>query len=306
MGNFQKGVLALVLMNFFGASMGVFARYLHEGMSLFQQVGFRIFAGFLFSCLIFYKHIDLRKLQEIKLNQWALLILRGFAIYLIGISFGTVAYINGKYSNISFIMAFPMTAILGTLIFKDKLSVKKFLYILMAFLGVVLIVVRDFSQIFSWDKMSLYAILAVTFVSLGNLLRKWHTDLLNDKEISMFILFISTILLFITSVSMGERITNIKWTPLLILVVIGAGIFNALYSYLANYGFKHIDTLLANNILALQSIYGVLISWILYHENPSLKECIGGVLIILSIILLNNYSSINVGIVKQAERRNNL
>jgi len=286
--------------------MGVFARYLHEGMSLFQQVGFRIFAGFLFSCLIFYKHIDLRKLQEIKLNQWALLILRGFAIYLIGISFGTVAYINGKYSNISFIMAFPMTAILGTLIFKDKLSVKKFLYILMAFLGVVLIVVRDFSQIFSWDKMSLYAILAVTFVSLGNLLRKWHTDLLNDKEISMFILFISTILLFITSVSMGERITNIKWTPLLILVVIGAGIFNALYSYLANYGFKHIDTLLANNILALQSIYGVLISWILYHENPSLKECIGGVLIILSIILLNNYSSINVGIVKQAERRNNL
>lgn len=71
------------------------------------------------------------------------------------------------------------------------------------------------------------------------------------------------------------------------LVVLGAGIFNLVNLLLTNYGFSRIKAVLASNILALESIFAILIGFLFFRELPNLKEIIGGVLILFSVIKMN-------------------
>ncbi len=66
-----------------------------------------------------------------------------------------------------------------------------------------------------------------------------------------------------------------------ILALIGLSIF------FTNYGFEQIKTSIASNILTLEMFFAVLIGLVIYQEVPSLKEIIGGVLILFSVIQMN-------------------
>lgn len=287
---YKKGILSLVILNIVGACMGIFARILGNELLLFQQVAFRLFAALIMMNVLFYRNIDYQKIKRISARDWLFIVIRSIFMYLLGITLGTIAFIDGKYGNISFIMAFPMTAVLGIIILKEKINLKQGLLVFLSFVGVALISVNDPSNIFLWDRSSILAFAGTTFIALSHILRKYHTNLLNDKEITALMLFISTLLVFLTSFIIGEDISNINWNTNLVIVIVFAGLFNGIFVLMANYGFSRVDSILANNILATQSIFGLAIGVILYREMIGVKEIVGGTLIISSIILFNAVS----------------
>ncbi len=287
----KKGIISLIVLDIVGSCMGIFARILEHDLMLFQQVAFRLLSAFIIMNIIFFKQINYKKIKLISKTDWIVIIFRSIAMYMIGITLGSIAFINGKYSNISFIMALPMTALLGIFIFKEKVDLKRICLIFLSFLGVAFISVNNMSNILKWDTSSILALIGISFISLSNILRKYHTDILNDKEITVCMLFISTLLIFSMSFISGEKITNIDWNINLIIVIFLAGLFNGIFILMANYGFSKVNSILANNILALQSIFGVIIGFFLYKELVTIKEIIGGVLIIISIILFNKIKS---------------
>lgn len=285
--SFKKGVVSLIILDVVGACMGIFARILENDLMLFQQVAFRLLSAFIIINILFFKQINYKKIKIIPKRDWIIIIFRSISMYMLGITLGSIAFINGKYSNISFIMALPMMALLGIFIFKEKVDFKKGSLIFLSFLGVGLISISDISNMVSWDYSSILALISVTFMSLSNILRKYHTEVLNDKEITACMLFISTILIFIMSLLSGENIHSINWNISLISVIFLAGLFNGVFVLMANYGFSRVNSILANNILAAQSVFGVIIGFALYQESITIKEVIGGTLIIISILLFN-------------------
>jgi hypothetical protein len=56
----NKGILALILLAFAFASMGLFVRYLQNDFTIIQQTFLRIFAAFILGLVIFYKDLDYR------------------------------------------------------------------------------------------------------------------------------------------------------------------------------------------------------------------------------------------------------
>lgn len=283
----QKGVLALVLLSLVFASMGLFARYLSTGFVLLQQVYLRVFAAFMLGLICFKNDLDFKKLKKISKKEWGLLVFRSATSYLFGVTLFTQAIILTKYSNVSFIGALPMVAILGAILLKEKLTTKKLLLVLTAFAGVVLIAVKDYSHLLVWGKGEVIALISTFAFSLSYVARKWHSDLLNNKEITQITFFLSFIMIFITSLVKGDGLPLTGWHWGLLLAVLGAGLFNVINMFLTNYGFQKVEAILASNILTLESVFAIVLGFLFYKEVPIAKELIGGIIITLSVIGMN-------------------
>ena len=129
--------------------------------------------------------------------------------------------------------------------------------------------------------------ISVIFFSLSYISRKWHTKILNNYEITISVFFLAFLSIFFVSLFLREGLPINNWTPFLLLIVLGAGIFNLGNLLLTNYGFARVEAVLASNILALESVFAIIISLIFYKEVSNLKEIIGGILILFSVIQMN-------------------
>ncbi len=287
LSDYRKGILSLILLSFVFASMGLFARFLSTGFDLFQQVYLRIFAAFVLSFIVFRKDIDLSKLRKISKKEWILIFFRVITFYVIGVTLFTQAILLTKYSNVSFISALPMVAVMGVIVMKEKLSIPKFVLILTAFLGVVLIAVTDYNDLFSWGTGEIIAVISNISFALSYVARKWHSGLLNNKEITTLMLGIAAILLFISSVFFGEGLPISGWSYGLLVAIIGAGIFNIANLLLTNYGFQKVDAIFASNILSLESLFAIVLGFLFFREIPLFRELAGGAIIAISVIGMN-------------------
>lgn len=283
----QKGIVALVILTLFYASMGIFARYLNVEFKLFQQVYLRILAAVIVGAIIFSNQLDFSKFRKLAIKEWVLIIFRAVTYYVLGVTLFTKAIVTAKYSNVSFISAIPTTALLGFIILREKITWQKILFMLLAFFGVLLISVKDYFHVFSWGLGEFFALLSAIFVSLSNVLRKWQSTVLNNRELSEITLFFAFFGLLITSFFLNEGLPISGWSLGTIAVIILAGLANVVIILLTNFGFHKVNAVMASNILTLESVFAVLIGFLFYHELPILKELIGGALIISSVIQMN-------------------
>lgn len=288
----KKGIIALVILSLVFASMGIFARFLQVDFTILQQTYLRIFIALVLGLIIFHKDLDFKKIKLISTHEWGVLILRSVSLYLIGVTFISQAYIMAKYSNVSFIAGLPVVELFGFILLKEKVTVPKVLYILLGCLGVILIAVRDYSNLFSWGTGELLALVASFAFAISYIARKWQTPLLNNKEMSVVIFFIAGILLFITSLLLGEGLpSNTVFSHFIIAVIIVAGLFNVANLFLTNYGFQKVGAVLAGNILMLEMVFAVALGFIFYTEVPTIKELFGGSLIIISAYQMSKLSN---------------
>lgn len=283
----RKGVLALIWLAFIFAAMGLFVRYLSTGFLLFQQVYLRVLAAVVLGLFAFRTQLRWDKIRRVSVREWLLIFFRATSNYLFGVTLFSQAILWTKYSNVSFIGALPMTALYGFILFREKITWQKLLLVLVAFIGVVMISVKDYSQIFVWGRGEIAAFISTVFFSLGYVARKWHSKLLNNHEITELIFIIAFGLVFVTSLTSGESLPLSGWTWGLLLAVLGAGFFNVLNLFLINYGFEHVEAVLASNILTLELVFAIGLGFLFFRELPNLPELIGGTVIVASVIGMN-------------------
>jgi len=284
--NKNKGVLALIGLAFMYASFGFFTRYLSISFGFFQQLYLRIFAGLIIGFLIFGKSFDFLKLKKITAKEWLLLVFRAGAYYLLGAALFNKAVLLTKISTVAFIGSLPMTAVLGFLILKEKVTKEKIFYIVLSFIGVVIISINSFSD-FSFGQGEILALMSCIFASLSIVFRKYQTKLLNNVGITQIQLFFAFIFILIVSLLTQEGLPINNWNGSVFLIILLSGLANVLMIFFTNYGFEHVKTSIASNILTLEMFFAVLIGLAFYLEIPSLKETLGGILILFSVIQMN-------------------
>ena len=287
----RTGIIALICLTAIFATYGVFARYFNNGFQLFQQVYIRALSAFLIGSIIFYKDIDYSRFKKISLKEWLLIIVRAISLYILGIALVTKAFILSKYGVVSLISVLPFVAILGAILFKEKITPLKAFLIFLSFLGVFLMIVKDYNHLFYWGLGEILALIATFFFALNYVAQKWQSNTLNHKEITQIILFIAFILSFIISLFLGEGIPIINFSFELVFAIFMVGLFNVLGLFLANYGFQYVKAIVANNILNLEVLFAIIIGFVLYKEVLSLKEIVGGFIIIISVVWMNKIDS---------------
>jgi len=188
---------------------------------------------------------------------------------------------------VSFIGGLPTTAVLGFILMGEKFTWKKASLVLLAFVGVFFIAVKDYSHLFDWGRGELLTLLSTVFFSLSYVTRKWQSDVLNNKELTVINFFVAFLAVFFVSIFKGDGLPIAGWSWGLLLAVLGAGVFNIMNVFLTNYGFQKVEAVLASNILTLESFFAIILGFIFYREAPLLKDLLGGVVITIAVIAMN-------------------
>lgn len=280
-----KGIIALIVLALILATMGVFSRFLNLELELFQQIYLRIAIALLLCLLIFSRKINYKALFSTPRKDILILSIRAFCFYF-AIALITKALIIGKYSNASFIGAIPILPLIGYFILKEKISLKMFMFILLAFIGVGCISIQGSITLFS--LASILALISAILYDTGSILRKFHSDHLNNYEQTSVMLFFGVIFLFIGSLISGESIIlNIDISYLTLLVLCISASFNILILLLINYSFKHVKASIAGNILTLEVLFALSYGILFYSEILTIMEIIGSIIILTSVLLVN-------------------
>lgn len=282
-----KGVSALVTLALGFALIALFGRYLGGQFTPLQQLYIALGVGFIASLFTFHNSLSWSRLKKIPIRDWLIMLSRVVVGYLIAGTLYRASLNLTKISNVTFIQSIPTGAFIGFLLFKEKMTLSKVLLVGLAYIGVVLISIKDYSSIFSVGQGEIFSLISAILFALSFASRKWQTEFLSDKEIAQILLFLGFVILAGTSFIQGEKLPISGWGIGVISAFLITGLFNAINIFLINYGFKRVDNVLASNILTLEAIFALVMAFIFYHEFPSFKELMGGLLIIGSVLFMN-------------------
>lgn len=278
----------MVLLALGFALIAIFGRFLGKDFTPLQQLYLATGVGFALSILIFPKKITPSKLRNIPQKDWLIMAFRVLIGYVVAGSLFRASLVLTKIGNVAFIQSIPFTAILGVILFGELLTLSKVLYLLSAFIGVVLISINDYATLLSFGRGELYSLISALLFSLSYVSRKWQTNYLNDYEIAQILLGLGGVVLFLSSLILGENIPPLSaWTSVVITGVTITGFLNAINLIFINYGFKRVDNVTASNLLTLEGIFALALAYILFHEFPNPKELLGGFFVILGVIGMN-------------------
>lgn len=287
----MKATLAIVGVSLIYASVGIPVRILSAHFTILQQLYLWLFASTLFSYLFFRNSIRWHEYRRLSLRNTALILLRALTFYTIGYSLYSLGITTAKYGSVAIIYAFPMLAVLGPLLLREQLTGLKFIAVAGAVIGAALIGLKDVSSIFSFGLGELATLVSVFFFAIAIILRKWQTDKLNDFEITFLMFAIAAITTLSLSLLLGEPIPTTLDTVSIVVPVIAIGIMNTFALLFTNYGYKHLEVITAGTISYVDTVFGVIISILLYQEIPTLKEAFGGLLIVASALFIHRIAN---------------
>lgn len=282
----RKGVIALIILAWVFATMALFARTLDQQFELFEQTYLRIGLAFVLASVIFFKEIRWSIFATLSKRDAAILIFRSISLYL-GIVLFTEAVLHTTLANASLVALFPLLPLLGYLMLGEKVKLRTLLYIALGFVGAALIVVQDMANI-TLGYGELAALASLIFFDVSYVARKWQSDTLSDKESTVSMFLVGALFLFVSSFVAGEALPEASdFGPFMVGTLVIAALFNVVNLYLTNYGFKRVKVAVAGNLLTLEIVFALLYSIFLYGEVPVLREIVGGALIVVSVILIN-------------------
>lgn len=287
MSDRTKGILALTFLAVVYAGTGVVTRYLSYYFTLFQQIYLRTFIALILGIFFFGKSLNLHKLSKISLLEWVLLVGRSAAMFVFGATLWVKATTITKLANVAFIDALPITATLSLVFRWEKVTVQKIVLLLMSFLGVIILSVKNLSVISGFGFGELLVFISGFFFAFRNISRRYHSKLLNDQEITQLMFVFGFLMLFGLSFIFKETIVISQWNWRSILMLLVGGLIMVANLFLTNYGFANVPLVLGNNLLNLEAVFGILFGFMFYGEVSTLRELIGGAIIIVSVIKMS-------------------
>jgi drug/metabolite transporter (DMT)-like permease len=285
----NSGLVALVLVSAGFGMMPVLAHDLGHGLGLYEQWYLRFGVAFGLSLVLFWRKIRLSKFLTLGRQEWLLLIFRVLMGQIIGLGLFTLASQKAEVGVVSFMQVLPVTPLLGVLLFRERLTWQKTAITLLAFMGAAMTVISSVSSLSHLNAGALLSLLSLIFYSTMLVTRKLHSEHLNNHEITVALMALSCLFTYILSVIFDHRllIPSSHWNTHFTLVIIAAGALSVPVNFLVSYGFQHVSSVIAGNVLTLEEVFGGLFGYLIYGQVLNGREIVGGSVILVSVIMMN-------------------
>lgn len=286
-----KSIIALIAVAFGYALLNVASRLMGEGLEPMTQVYLRIGLGCIVASIVFRKQIRIEKIRHLTHRDWLILLFLGTVAYSIGVYFVTMGALNTSVFNVSVIYSTIVffVYIYSIIFLRSKFNPISLVLIFISFVGIIFISGKLFvPQFGNFGMGEFYTLLAACFMAFFSVGRKMLSKDLNNQEITIITMVIAFISGLIIAVLKGESFPAI--TDFSVAVLIGLAIgafFNIVSTFFESYAFEHIDVVLGNQILLLESFFSIIIGVLFYRELPILPQIVGSVLILLSVYISN-------------------
>ena len=184
-------------------------------------------------------------------------------------------------------LSIPFGVLLSSIFLKEKVNFKKWIFIFTSFFGVILI---GFDPSLKNEKLALGLVLFMSFFYGGSQVFSRYLKELDVIYTNAFMSLVGFILLLIFSIVFEG---NTKETIMLIetnswLLIFHSAIFISIIAHMSIfYLYKTYTVQKIFPFYSLFPIFGILQTMILFNEIPTLIILTGGIIVVVSIYLLN-------------------
>ena len=292
MNNKNKAVLALITA---GVTWGVLCIFIKKLSALGLDAMQITFLRELVTALTFVIFLLIKDPQKLKINIkdiW-IFILNGCGC----VAMASVCYfyttINGEASIAEVLMytspVFVM--IMSAIFFKEKITPKKIIAVLLTFTGVMLVAGIIGTQTKLKPIVFATGLLSGFFCASYSIVGSWGLNKYDVETVTAWT-FIMAAIGMAFFVNLPDTFGRIAAAPAIIPWTIGIGIIcTVIPFFMYTWGLKYVDASKAAIIVAIEPVIGSVLGMALYNESTDMTKILGIVLIIFAIILLN----LNIG-----------
>ena len=184
-------------------------------------------------------------------------------------------------------LSIPFAILLSFIFLKEKVSIKKWILIFTSFFGVFLI---GFDPVLTNEKLALALVTLMSFFYGGSQVFSRYLKELDVVYTNTFMALVGFILLlFFSSIFEGNVKENIMMIQINSWILIfHSAIFISIIAHMSIfYLYKTYTVQRIFPFYSLFPIFGILQTMILFNEIPTIIILIGGIIVIVSIYLLN-------------------
>lgn len=273
-----KGFFALFGAAFIYGTFGILIRYIAPMFGNNFQVVSRFFLAALFIFIF-----NLFRKKDMKLPTATLLkvLLLGIAFVSLVLLF-THSVINTKLANSVFLLyagSITSSFLIGTFLFKEKVTVAKILAILLAFIGIAMYG----NAILGLSVGIITGLASGIFDGIQNSLRRTLKGVDRNLVIQYSCISATLFAITVTAFSGEQIIKTVSITPI-VITILYALLLLTLSNFLL-YGFQHFDVNIGTVILSMELVFALLFGFFFFREVPTTRESIGGGFIFLASIL---------------------
>lgn len=266
------------------AMIGVFVKYLVQtDLGIYNQILLKnIIAGLL--GLVFVAGSMKAHFNSTSRDKFIIL-LRSF-IYITGIYFFTLALKYTTVANVGLVSAFPFVAIFGALFFKEKIDFKEIIFLITAFFGVLVVAGFNLKGL-SLGIGEIYAfIFAALFAVMYVLAKKTTSNISAQQYSALTQVLVAPFIITISLLNNGLNDISTHFSLYVLLLAFGAGLFIIVNMIAIGSAMRRSKSVSANTLMYSYPVFSVLASLAFFKDVPKLNELIGGVIILVSCILI--------------------
>jgi len=280
------GIVYTLISCFFSATIWVFVRQLSPEISIDSQILLRLLVSSTILYIIFYKYIRIKEILNISGQDFAIILLRGISLYLIGTALAASAIQESTYGSVVLILSLPFGSLIAVYLLNEKLQTKEIFSLLLSLVGVILVISDRHGVLAQFNIGIMKAILACFLMALSLVSRRFQSKNLREIELTFILLLLSGILFLGKMLILGRAI-DLPQSYSSLGMVIASGIWTAGFLYFVGKALMLIEVIKVNVIYGLQPIIAAVVGVFIYKEAISINLLMGILCVIASILLVN-------------------
>lgn len=210
--------------------------------------------------------------------------LSGFSLYIMIFNVGT-SFVSAATSSVVIAIVPVLTAILASILFREKLRRNQWISIVIEFVGIVILTLSD--GVFVVNVGILWLLLAAMLLSLYNILQRRLTRTYPAFQSTTYSIIIGTLLLTVFAPMSIKEVSNAPITPLIFILILG--VFSSAVAYVCwSKAFEKAEkTSSVSNYMFFTPLLTSILGFFIAKEIPSPSTLIGGVVILLGAFAFN-------------------
>lgn len=263
---------------------GVFGKLAAASASIivFGRAGFAVLALTFFAALAKstrWKKLALRDVRNLLIS--GLLLAGHWVSFFVSVKIAGVAIATLGFAS------FPaFTVILEGLIFRERIRLNEVILVLLVSIGLIL-VTPSFDLASQATEGLIWAIASGLLFSLLSLNNRANSGRVPAVQAAMWQNAVVALCLLPFAAPGLSEVRPLDWLWIALLGVFCTGVAHSLFVA----SLAVIKARTAAVVFALEPVYGITLAWLIFHETPTLRMLVGGVLIIVAIVVSSRLSS---------------
>lgn len=270
LGALHIGALLFGLTGVFGKLAAASAAIIVFGRAAFAVLALVCFAG-----------LAKRSWYTLTLRDARNLLLSGLLLAGHWVSFFISVKIAGVAIATLGFASFPaFTVILEGLIFRERIRLNEIILVVLVSVGLIL-VTPSFDLASQATEGLLWSIASGLLFSLLSLNNRANSGRVPAVQAAMWQNAVVALCLLPFAAPQLSDVRPLDWLWICLLGVLCTGVAHSLFVA----SLAVIKARTAAVVFALEPVYGITLAWLLFHETPSLRMLVGGLLIIVAIVV---------------------